>query len=62
VGPAQQGGGSSSGEFPLSAAGVQVSQQDMQPAQGPGAFGDQVVTAVAEQPQDHRLVLKGDRA
>ncbi|MDP9209580.1 MAG: hypothetical protein M3O65_14040 [Actinomycetota bacterium] len=34
----------------------------MQPAQGAGAFGDQVITAIRQQPQDHRLVLGDDRA
>jgi hypothetical protein len=45
-GPAQQGGGPSSGELAGGAAGVQLSQQHVQPAQGSGAFGDQVITAV----------------
>jgi hypothetical protein len=34
----------------------------VQPAQGPGAFGDQVVAAVAEQSQDDGVVLEGDRS
>ena len=34
----------------------------MQAAQDAGAFGDQVVTAIRQQPQDHRLVLESDRA
>src|SRR5512132_3732572 len=50
VDPAQQSGGPSRSELPLGAARVQVGPQHMQPAQGPGAFGDQVVTAVGQQP------------
>src|SRR5512132_244739 len=34
----------------------------MQPAQSAGAFGDQVVAAVAEQPENDRLVLERDWA
>jgi hypothetical protein len=62
VGLAEQGSGSGGRELPGGAAGLQVSQQHMQAAQGAGALGDQVVAAVAEQPEDHRLVLPGDRA
>ena len=43
-------------------AGLQVGQQHLQPAQDPGALGDQVVATVAEQAEDHCLVLEGDRA
>ena len=59
---AQQSSGPGGGELPVGAAGLQVGQQHVQAAQGPGAFGDQVVAAVAQQPEDHRLVLQGDRA
>src|SRR5215213_1385500 len=62
MGPAQQGGGPSSSELAGGAAGVQLSQQHVQPAQDSGAFGDQVVTAIRQQPQDHGVVLEGDRA
>ncbi|HET7517002.1 MAG TPA: hypothetical protein VFN05_04755, partial [Actinomycetes bacterium] len=48
--------------LPGGPAGVQVRKQHMQPTQDPGAFSDQVVTAVTEQPQDHRVVLKNARA
>jgi hypothetical protein len=59
---AQQGGGSGGRELAGCPAGLQVGQQHMQPAQGPGALGDQVVAAVRQQPEDHRVVLEGDRA
>ena len=59
---AQQGGGPGGRQLPGGAAGLQVGQQHVQAAQGAGAFGDQVVAAVAEQAEDHRLVLEGDRA
>jgi hypothetical protein len=58
---AQQGGGSGGRELAGCPAGLQVGQQHMQPAQGPGALGDQVVAAVRQQPEDHRVVLEGDR-
>ena len=39
---------------------MQVAEQDVEPAQRAGALGDQVVAAVAEQPQRHRVVGGGD--
>jgi hypothetical protein len=62
VGLAQQGGGPGGRELTGGTAGLQVGQQHVQAAQGAGAFGHQVIAAVAEQAEDHRLVLQGDRA
>jgi hypothetical protein len=39
---------------------MQVTEQDVEPAQGAGGLGDQVVVAVAEQPQRPCVVLDGD--
>jgi hypothetical protein len=50
---AQQGSGPGGRQLAGSAARVQVGQQHVQAAQGAGALGDQVVAAVAAQPQDH---------
>src|SRR5512133_975457 len=60
--PAEQRRGPLGGQVPLGAARVQVAEQDVEPAQGAGALGDQVVAAVAEQPQRRRVVLDGDLA
>jgi hypothetical protein len=62
VGLPQQGGGPGGRQLTGSAAGLQVGQQHVQAAQDAGAFGHQVIAAVAEQAEDHRLVLEGDRA
>jgi hypothetical protein len=62
VDPAQEGSGPGGRQLPGGPAGLEVGQQHMQPAQGPGALGDQVVAAVRQQPEDHGLVLEGDQA
>lgn len=36
---------------------MQVTQQHVQPIEGPGPLGDQVITPVGEQPQDDGVVL-----
>ena len=46
--PTRQGGSPAGRELPVGAAGLQVGQQHVQPAQRPGALGDQVVAAVRE--------------
>jgi hypothetical protein len=61
VGLPQQRGGPAGREFAGRPAGLQVRKQYVQAAQDPSALGDQVVAAVAQQPQDHGLVLHGDR-
>jgi hypothetical protein len=59
---ALQRGGSGGRELTGCPAGLQVGQQHVQPAQSASALGDQVVAAARQQPEDHRLVLEGDRA
>jgi len=48
---AQERSGPGGGQLAVGAAGLQVGQQHVQPAQGRGGFGDQVVAAVAQPPQ-----------
>jgi hypothetical protein len=51
-----------SGEVAAGAARDQVQQQPMEPVDGLGAGGDQVLTPLGQQVQDHRLVLHADLA
>jgi hypothetical protein len=53
----QQCGGALGGEVAPGAAGDQVHQQPVQPVDGLGARGDQVLAALGQQVQHHRLVL-----
>jgi hypothetical protein len=58
--PAEQRRGPLGGQVPLGAARLQVAEQDVESAQGGGGLGDQVVAAVAQQPQRPCVVLDGD--
>jgi hypothetical protein len=56
----QQRGGALGGEVASGAAGDQVHQQPVQPVDGLGARGDQVLAPLGQQMQHHRLVLHAD--
>jgi hypothetical protein len=58
----EQGGGAPGGEVTAGAAWDQVHQQPVQPVDGLGAHGHQVLTPVGQQVQHHRLVLDTDRS
>jgi hypothetical protein len=58
--PGQQRGGALGGEVASGAAWDQVDQQPMQPVDGLGAPGDQVLPPLGQQLQHHRLVLDAD--
>ena len=60
--PGQQGGGTVGGEGASGAAGGQAHQHPMEPVDGLGAGGHQVLAALGQQVQHHRLVLDPDRA
>ena len=57
---AQQGSGHLGGQMAVGACGHELGQQPVQPVQGLGTRGDQVVAPVRQQPQDRGLVLDVD--